>query len=119
MRRIDALLAKVTDRLTKGRKVPMVGNISGPDLATWHPPVVRHFVGGLFEGSGGEVDLVRKVSASRHMVEVPMHYPDFLDWWPRRVTAGWEVENNGLRFNRFLVKDSKCRAPGRNGWAKP
>lgn len=97
MRRLDALLNKVTHILTRERRLPVIGNVSkGVGAACFYPPILKNVNGGLFEHAADTVDLVRKVTEARQIVDTAIHYPDCYDPWPRRVTSGWEVENKGL-----------------------
>lgn len=97
MRRTDELLGSVVSILSRNRFLPVVGNLAfGVGPACHRPEILRHLDGGLFEHAADQVELVRKLGESRHLVEVPIHYPDIYDAFPRRVTSGWEVENKGL-----------------------
>jgi len=97
MRRLDALLSKAADRFTKCGKVPLVGNIAaGTATACFYPPILDNLDGGLLEHAGDQIELVRKISEGRQIVDVSFHYPDSYDPWPRKVTSGWEIENKGL-----------------------
>jgi hypothetical protein len=97
MRRLDAVLSRAAAIFTRGRKLPLVGNVAfGTGPGCHYPPILKNLDGGLFEHAADQVDLVRKLGESRHAVEAAIHYPDCYDPWPRRVTSGWEVENKGL-----------------------
>jgi len=96
MRRLDALLAELAPILTRGGQLPLIGNIANLEPVSFHPPIVRNLNGGLFEHARDTVDLARKAAQARHLVETAIIYPDCYDPWPRKVTAGWEVENKGL-----------------------
>ncbi len=97
MKRLDVLLSKVVDRYTKGRTVPLIGNVAGgTGEGCFYPPILKNLNGGLFEHAPDQIDLVLKVSEARQIVDTAIHYPDCYDPWPRLVTSGWEVENKGL-----------------------
>jgi hypothetical protein len=96
MKRLDRLLGKVADRFTKHGKVPLIGNTAGLTPLTYAPDIVKNLNGGLFEHAPDSIDLVRKISSARQLVETTLFYPDNYDSWPRKVTSGWEVENKGL-----------------------
>lgn len=128
MKRLDDLLNKVAERFTKERKVPIVGNMSNPALATFHPQILRNLDGGLFEHAPDQVGLVRKVSEAKQLVDTAICYPDCYDPWPRKVTSGWEIENKGLTIlayggTPYLAQpgkyyyDDSCDEPARKIFA--
>jgi hypothetical protein len=98
MKRFDRLLNKVAYCFTKGRKVPLIGNMAAYQLDTifFYPPIVKNLNGGLLEHVADQIELVRKISQARQLMETSIFYLDCYDPWPRMVTSGWEVENKGL-----------------------
>lgn len=97
LRRLDAVLARVSGAFTKNGKVPVIGNMAtGMGMASFHPPILRHYQGGLFEHSPDTLQLAINLRLSRQITGIAIHYPDCYDPWPRKVTSGWEVENKGL-----------------------
>lgn len=97
LRRLDAILGRVSGEFTRNRRLPIVGNMaSGMGTASFHPPILRHYQGGLFEHAPDTLQLALNLKLSRQITGVAIHYPDCYDPWPRKVTSGWEVENKGL-----------------------
>lgn len=96
MRRLDKLLEKMTGILRKGTDMPIVGNIAHLTPITKRPEIVHNLQGGLFEHAPDGIELVRKASKATAQLETAIIYPDCYDPWPRKVTAGWEVENKGF-----------------------
>ncbi len=95
-KRLSRLLSKVADRFTKHGKLPLIGNTAGLVPLTYDRDIVKNINGGLFEHAPDTIDLVRKITSARQLVETTLFYPDNYDAWPRKVTSGWEVENKGL-----------------------
>jgi hypothetical protein len=96
-RRLDGVLERVSGEFTRNRRLPIVGNMaSGMGMASFHPPILRHYQGGLFEHAPDTLQLAVNLRLSRQITGVAIHYPDCYDPWPRKVTSGWEVENKGL-----------------------